>query len=54
MARELVNLSTANEKLLEKTKHYPILSEQHKVYRLLNMRKVFVSIDYLIGIGKTL
>jgi hypothetical protein len=31
MARELVNLSTENEKLQEKTKHYPVLHEQFKV-----------------------
>jgi hypothetical protein len=31
MARELVNLSTQNEKLQEQTKNYPVLSEQYKV-----------------------
>jgi hypothetical protein len=32
MARELVNLSTTNEKLQEQTRDYPILNEHHKVY----------------------
>ena len=31
MARELVNLSTENEKLQQQTKNYPVLIEQHKV-----------------------
>jgi len=31
MARELVNLSTENEKLHEQTKDYPILNEHYKV-----------------------
>lgn len=33
MARELVNLSTENEKLKEQTKNYPVLHEQFKVSR---------------------
>ena len=33
MARELVNLSTENEKLKEQTKNYPILHEEYKVNR---------------------
>jgi hypothetical protein len=31
MARELVNLSTINEKLQQQTKNYPVLDEQYKV-----------------------
>jgi hypothetical protein len=32
MARELVNLSTENEKLQQQTRNYPVLNEQYKVY----------------------
>ena len=31
MARELVNLSTINEKLQQQTINYPVLNEQYKV-----------------------
>jgi hypothetical protein len=31
MARELVNLSTKNEKLQQQTQDYPVLNDQYKV-----------------------
>lgn len=51
MARELVNLSTENEKLREKTRNYPVLHEQFKVNDSFHPHSLS---KIPLGIGKTL
>lgn len=53
MARELVNLSTENEKLKEKTVDYPILNDKYKVCSFIT-KDFFVFNDSFLGLRKPL
>ena len=46
MARELVNLSTQNEKLQQQTQDYPVLKDQYKVYLFTEKNGRFLMITF--------
>ena len=52
MARELVNLSTDNERLREQAENYPLLKEQYKVGAWIHGRHSAMT-RILLGIGST-